>query len=249
MALWTILLVVVGLLNSTYADMSINTWDQFLLAKAKANQAGMGYAVPSMKVFWQMTGATLFENFISSIFASIAAFGMAGVLLKAVRGKNEGWFRGSFEGFRYPLELLWLTVQMNIRVFLWGLLLVIPGIIAIYRYRQAWYLKSDHPDWSASKCLSASGEMMRGKKWAAFCLDLSFWWWFLIATVLFVTAKAIDMSLPNWPITPSVFIWMVLLYFGPFVIFYYMTARTVFYKEALAERPEFEKGKEEEACQ
>jgi uncharacterized membrane protein len=61
---------------------------------------------------------------------------------------------------------------MNIQVFLWSLLFIIPGIVAAYRYRLAWYMKSDNPDWNAGKCLAESGAKMRGFKWQAFRLDL-----------------------------------------------------------------------------
>ena len=169
------LALVAGLaVAAAYRDMEVQTWTDFLTAKIENAQRGLGYSVPSDAVFWRMTGASMFQQFMMYVFGAIFAFGMARLMLKAVKNDAQGWFAASFGGFARPLEVTWLLVLMNMRIFLWSLLLVVPGVIATYRYRQAWYLKSDNPDWSAGKCLEASGRMMRGFKWQAFCLDASY---------------------------------------------------------------------------
>ena len=45
-----------------------------------------------------------------------------------------------FDGFGLFFRVLWLAILQGLFVFLWSLLLVVPGIIAAYRYRQALYL-------------------------------------------------------------------------------------------------------------
>ena len=164
-----VMLIVMAVLR----DMGVQTWNEFLWDKAESlmQRKGMDYAVPGKDVAMQMSWATLFQQFFSYLFGAIVAFGIARVALKAVRGDEQGWFASSFGGFSRPFGVMWLLVRMNIQVMLWLLLFVVPGFVAIYRYRQAWYLKSDHPDWSAGKCLAVSGEKMRGLKWQAFCLD------------------------------------------------------------------------------
>ena len=169
--LYSVVAIVMGIVLAVFHDMEIQTWSDFLQVKMAHLRNGLDYAVPSRVVALQMSGATLFEQFFSYLFGAIVAFGIARVALKAVRGDEQGWFAASFGGFSRPFGVMWLLVRMNIQVFLWSLLFVIPGIVAIYRYRQAWYLKSDHPDWGAGKCLAVSGEKMRGLKWQAFCLD------------------------------------------------------------------------------
>lgn len=169
--LYFITVTVSLLITAAYVSMNVQTWQNFLEAKIRAMQGGLGYAVPSMDAFWQMTGASVFQQFIGYVFGAIVVFGLAGVMLKAVRNDDTRWLADSFGGFKRPLEVAWLMFVMNALVGLWSLLLFIPGIIAIYRYRQAWYLKSENPEWSALKCLAESIEMMRGHKWQAFCLD------------------------------------------------------------------------------
>ena len=60
-----------------------------------------------------------------------------------------------FDGFALFFRVLWLAILQGLFVFLWSLLLVVPGIIAAYRYRQALYLLLDHPEKSAWRERSA----------------------------------------------------------------------------------------------
>lgn len=86
-----------------------------------------------------------------------------------------------FDGFGLFFRVLWLAILQGLFVFLWSLLLVVPGIIAAYRYRQALYLLLDHPEKSAWQCLRESAAVMRGHKWELFVLDLSFLGWMLLS--------------------------------------------------------------------
>lgn len=63
-------------------------------------------------------------------------------------------------------------------IFLWTLLLIIPGIVKSYEYRMVPYILAEQPDISSSDAFVISKEMMRGQKLEAFALDLSFlgWW-------------------------------------------------------------------------
>ena len=63
-------------------------------------------------------------------------------------------------------------------IFLWTLLLIVPGIIKTYEYRMVPYILAEQPDISSTDAFAISKEMMRGQKLEAFGLDLSFigWW-------------------------------------------------------------------------
>lgn len=74
---------------------------------------------------------------------------------------------------------------MDLYVFLWTLLLFIPGIVASYRYRMVPYLLAEHPELSAQEVLQRSKDMMMGQKWNAFVLDLSFIGWNILAGLTF----------------------------------------------------------------
>ena len=72
-------------------------------------------------------------------------------------------------------------------IFLWSLLLAIPGIYKYYQYRFVPYIISDKPNLTAKNALAASREMTRGNKFKIFLLDLSFIGWYLLGLLaLFV---------------------------------------------------------------
>lgn len=217
---------VIGLIGKSYADMGISTWTEFAKAKFAAAQQGLGYTVPSSAVALQMTGASAFETFMTYIFSAIFSLGIAVATLKAVRGDEEKWLAGSFEGFRRPLEAAWLLFLINFKVMLWSLLLVVPGLVAVYRYRQAWYLKAENSEWSASRCIAESGKMMDGYKWKAFSLDVSYFGWMILAGIVIGAALLAD----------SPFLGLIAMTAAVFIICYFLAGRAVFFRELVTER-------------
>ncbi|MBQ8236868.1 MAG: DUF975 family protein [Oscillospiraceae bacterium] len=61
--------------------------------------------------------------------------------------------------------------------FLWSLLLIIPGIVAAYRYAMTPFIMIEHPDLTPMEAIEASKQLMDGHKWELFCLDFSFIGW------------------------------------------------------------------------
>ncbi|MEG1491256.1 MAG: DUF975 family protein [Oscillospiraceae bacterium] len=96
-------------------------------------------------------------------------------------------FGNLFDGFVIVLRVLWLTILMSIFVWLWSILLIVPGIIASYRYRMALYIMLENPEMSALECITASKKMMLGRKAELFVLDLSFVGWALLTAIPFIT--------------------------------------------------------------
>lgn len=172
-----------GLVSSAFAALAIDSLGEFAGRKIQAWQTGLGYTLPTLKAYGWMVGGFLFQTFIAYVFAAIMAYGFMGTLLKAQANDDNRWFADAFGGFSRPFEVTGLLVLMNLKVMLWSLLLFFPGIVAIYRYRLAWFLKNEHPDWTASACLTESGRQMKGFKWKAFCLDFSYIGWYLLAAL------------------------------------------------------------------
>ena len=74
---------------------------------------------------------------------------------------------------------------MNIFIFLWTLLLIVPGIIMSYAYAMTPYIMKDNPEMGAMECIKKSKAMMNGYKWKLFLLDLGFIGWILLACITF----------------------------------------------------------------
>ena len=94
-------------------------------------------------------------------------------------------------GMLFPMRLVWKMIAVEIvrgvLVGLQMLLLVVPGIIALYRYDMAEYLLLKNPELGPIEALRESRERMRGSKGRLFCLKLSFFGWlFLLGFVLSV---------------------------------------------------------------
>lgn len=88
-----------------------------------------------------------------------------------------------FDGFSNYLKTVGLYVVMGIFVLLWSLLLIVPGIIAAYRYSQAYYILSDEPEIGIMEAINRSKTLMVGHKWELFVLQLSFIGWALLCII------------------------------------------------------------------
>lgn len=92
-----------------------------------------------------------------------------------------------FDGFGFFFKALGLNIAIGLLVALAAILLVIPGIILSYGYRQAVFLLIDDPQRSIGECMRESRRMMRGHKMELFVLDLSFIGWSLLCVIPFVS--------------------------------------------------------------
>ena len=100
-------------------------------------------------------------------------------LLRDDEGKVvSNMFTGTFK--TYP-RALGLSLLYMIFVFLWTLLLYIPGLIKALAYMMAPYILKDHPELSPNQALNLSIKMMKGHKFDLFCLILSFIGWSFLA--------------------------------------------------------------------
>lgn len=83
----------------------------------------------------------------------------------------------------------WLAFKFSLLrgllVFLWSLLLVVPGIIKAYAYSMTVYIIAENPGIGAREALRMSEEMMKGHKMELFVLELSFLGWHLLGCITF----------------------------------------------------------------
>ncbi len=90
-------------------------------------------------------------------------------------------FRSAFTGGY--LHNVWGLLLMNIFIFLWSLLLLIPGIIKAFSYAMTPFILKDYPELSANQAIDLSRKMMKGHKFDLFWLNLSFIGWFFLCLV------------------------------------------------------------------
>jgi len=98
---------------------------------------------------------------------------------------NKAVFMDGFKGFEYILKATGAVALTSMFIFLWSLLLVIPGIIKSYSYSQTLYILAENPDMKIMDAIYESRRMMNGAKGKLFILHLSFIGWFLLSVITF----------------------------------------------------------------
>lgn len=81
------------------------------------------------------------------------------------------------------LHIVWTYFLMAVKIFLWSLLLIIPGVIKSYAYAMTSFILVEHPEMSAGEALSESERIMEGHKFDLFWLQLSFIGWFILSVL------------------------------------------------------------------
>ena len=99
-------------------------------------------------------------------------------------GEEIGVVKGLTERLNLFLRTLWLYVILFVKIFLWSLLLLIPGIIAAMRYSMAPYYLAEHPELKAREAIRKSKETMKHLKMSYFMLQLSFIGWNLLVSLV-----------------------------------------------------------------
>lgn len=99
-----------------------------------------------------------------------------------------------FSGLGFGFKNCWeqsvlLNFFRGLFLFLWTLLFVIPGIIKSYSYSMTNYIMADDPSIGALDAITKSRKMMRGHKFSLFILDISFFFWYLLAAITFGIAN------------------------------------------------------------
>lgn len=130
-------------------------------------------------------GATItgsFMGIVQFILGGPVRLGNCKYLLNQ-HDRREKSFGDLFSMFSHFGNGFLLQLLTWLYTFLWSLLLVIPGIVASYRYAMAPFIMAEHPEMSAGEAINESKHMMYGHKWALFCLDFSFIGWAILSAL------------------------------------------------------------------
>lgn len=152
----------------------------------------------------------------------------------------------------FPEGIYWKSVGLkfmrNLFVFLWTLLLIVPGIIASYRYAMSDYILLQNPGMGVMDALQESKRRMAGRKWRMFCLQLSFIGWRILALLpgwLLAMGSGMALILPaamaGEEMTPAIAAPLILIFIVGFLVMgigqmfvqsYVNTALIAFFREA-----------------
>lgn len=145
----------------------------------------VGVAILIPLVIAALGGATFWAGGLAGILLTgPLTIGMNFFFVQTFQGNGEQVsvgtpFQSAFENFGRKLGgYLW----MDLFLFLWGLLFVIPGIIKAFGYAMAPYILADCPNVRAQDALKLSMRIMRGHKWELFVFGLSYIGWDILSS-------------------------------------------------------------------
>ncbi len=164
---------------------------------------GYGYGYGSFGGGYTYLQNDLLNTFLSQLLRYVAVAGVLTIVLLLVRiflgsvmqvGQaryyvhsrfGDSRFGIVFSGFRdCYLNVVGAKFTTGLIIWLWSLLLVVPGIVASYRYYYVNFLLADNPGLTGSRARAISRLMTQGEKGRLFVFDLSFLGWMLLAGIV-----------------------------------------------------------------
>lgn len=137
---------------------------------------------PAYQLLQQRTnGSSSLLLLVEILFIFPLTLGYANAMRKLlVESDNEmlgNTFRIAFSNYWHKV---WGMLWMYILIFLWSLLLIIPGIIKSFSYAMTPFILEENPELTATEAIHRSRMMMRGHKFDLFWLFLGFLGWAIL---------------------------------------------------------------------
>ena len=136
-------------------------------------------------IFTNFRPIGLFFTILLILFQPVLDFGFLSYCVKTNRKQKTDFF-DLLNGFLFFIKIITLFLLISIFVALWSLLLIIPGIVASYRYRLAYYILLDDPTKGALQCIAESKLLMYGKKVDLLTIDFSFIGWYILDLIVLI---------------------------------------------------------------
>ena len=107
-------------------------------------------------------------------------YGVSTVMALNIARKDAAEVGNLFEGFSDAWRILWAAGIMGLKILLWSLLFIIPGIVAFYSYSMTLFILRDNPGMKAAEAVRESKRIMTGYKGKLLGMHL----WFTLLALL-----------------------------------------------------------------
>lgn len=167
--------------NFSYSDQGRVKVETPLYSTSRQFQVGLGFLV------FLIAMIVLCVSLVFGVLVSnVIQVGKCRYFQKKTAGICETGVGELFSGFSESYgNLVWVMFQQSLYIFLWSLLLVVPGIIKSYEYYMVPYLMAENPRLSWSEARDLSRRMMDGNKFNVFVLSqLSFIGWEILGALM-----------------------------------------------------------------
>ncbi|MBO4434033.1 MAG: DUF975 family protein [Bacteroidales bacterium] len=162
-------------------------------------------------IYGGMSRMSSIGSLLQILILNAVTVGFMGAFLKFYREKDTAvagnMFNMAFKDYGHKILGMFL---MGLFIFLWTLLLIIPGIIKSFSYAMTPYILNEYPNVGVNDSIDISRKMMKGHKLDLFLLELSFIGWILLSILT---------------------LGIGLLWLGP----YMQTSMSIFYEDVKAE--------------
>ncbi len=183
----TLLVIVVGFTLNRVVDLvqggslffSYDRYRSYLAIVSSGDMEALERWILSLP---QDTGASFFLSILVSLVMLVLNGGYY-IYCMGIRQGAEMPYATLADGLGVAGKLIWCSIQIGVKVFLWSMLFWIPGIIAAYRYRFAYYNILTDGSLSAGDAIRLSCQQTQGLKGQLFVLDLSFIGWSILSSM------------------------------------------------------------------
>ena len=136
-------------------------------------------AISTETIYLQLPAVNTFLTILINLISSLLGLGFVSFCMEIQRGYATP-YAALFDGFERAGKLIWATIVINVRVLLWSFLFIVPGLVAMYRYRFAIYNILENPSLTATQAIELSKVQTYGMKGQLLACDLSFLGWLLV---------------------------------------------------------------------
>ena len=125
---------------------------------------------------------------VMSLYIGAFFISFADVFIRVARSEDVS-FPMLFTGFKTDYgRSVGLYLFMYIKLYLWSLLLVVPGLVMSYAYKMSYFIAVENPHYTAGEAIQESIKMMDGHKGRLFGLHLSLLPFYFPTILFFVFA-------------------------------------------------------------
>ncbi|MBE7040007.1 MAG: DUF975 family protein [Ruminococcaceae bacterium] len=154
-------------------------------AVTSLQQGLISYGIAAFKLPGQymMLQFVIIISFLIGFFIVIPMeVGVKGFFLNLTRGEAE--IKDIVSPFKkaYDRAVIILFLR-NIKVILWSVLLIVPGIYKLYEYAMLPYIIADEPNISNKEAFARSKKIMTGNRMKLFKLQISFIGWYILSAI------------------------------------------------------------------
>lgn len=146
----------------------------------RLNITSLNFSMSQIQTMEKVGLIAMLWNFL---VANPVRVGTRRFLLKKSRGDQANIKDLFFAFSEYYLHIVWVMFKMNLLEVLWGLLLIVPGVIKSFEYFMIPYLLADDPTMSSDEVFAKTKQAMEGYKYDLFVFDLSFIGWALLGAI------------------------------------------------------------------